>query len=487
MIRVVFSALFFVFCAASLHAGNLQAWFDYKVYQLPDGTPYVETHMNFKGLSLEHRAINDSTDQAQVSATIIIKQGSDIIDFKKLTIDGPQIPTGYYQDFMDVQRFLIKNGAYIVEIELNDVFDPTQEPETFSQPLMVSNPKDQCFVSDIMLVQAYAVAAEQSDLSKSGYDMLPYVDNYFPSDFNDLIFYTEVYNANMIFGDDSLFALVAYIESNTSGKIAANQQVIRRSEAKDVVPMFQTFDISELSSGDYDLVIEVRNRGNQPVASQRLKIKRNKFQGEGPPPVDVTRTFVANFESRDSIMPHIRSFTPTASTLEVKAMHSIVLPGDLTIQQKYFYNFWVARNPLNPEQAWNEYYREVVACDREFGTQILEGWETDQGRVYLKYGKPNTRVERPHISELHPYEIWHYYSIANTNDKRFLFYAPSGLATSFVLLHSDLLGETQNFGWRTVMMDRNNPLHYSQQDNLDQNKNTSFERSELEDLFFNPR
>lgn len=486
MIRVVLSTFLFIFCAASLHAGNLQAWFDYKVYQLPGGSPYVETHLNFKGLSLEYAAINDSTDQAKVSATIIIKQGSDIIDFKKLTIDGPEMPTGYTQDFMDVQRFLLNNGAYVVEIELSDLNDPTQEPEIFSQPLLVSNPKDQCFISDIMLVQAYAVATEQSDLSKSGYDMLPYVDNYFPSDFNDLIFYTEVYNTNLIFGDSALFALVAYIESNTSGTVAANQQVIRRAKAEDVVPMFQTFDISELSSGDYDLVIEVRNRENQPVASQRLKIKRNKFQGEGLPPVDITRTFVANFETRDSIMPHIRSFSPTATTLEMKSMNSIVLPGDLTIQQKFFYNFWVSRNPLNPEQAWNDYYQEVLACQAEFATQILEGWETDRGRVYLKYGRPNTRVERPYPESVLPFEIWHYHRIANTNDKRFLFFAPNGLAADYSLLHSDLQGETQNYSWRTIM--RGGDLtRYSSQDNLDQNKNASFDGNELEDLFFNPR
>ncbi len=486
MIRVVLSTLILSFCAISLTAGNLQAWFDYKVFQLPGGSPYVETHLNFKGLSLEHTAVNDSTDQAKVSATIIIKQGEDIINFKKLTIDGPLIPTGYYQDFMDVQRFLLENGAYIVEIELSDLNDANQEPEIFAQPILVNNPVDQCFVSDIMLVQAYAEASEQSDLSKSGYDMLPYVDNYFPSDFNDLMFYAEIYNADEIFGEDELFALVARLESKNSGTIAANQQIIRRVKAKEVVPIFQTFDISELTTGDYDLVVEVRNRENQPVASQRLKITRNKFQGEGTAPVDITRTFVSVFETRDSIMDHIRSFSPRATTLEMKAMNSIVLPGDLTIQQKFFYNFWVSRDPINPEKAWNDYYQEVVACDKEFGTQIMEGWETDMGRVYLKYGRPNTRVQRPHPSDLYPYEIWHYYQIANTNDKRFLFYAPTGITTNYVLLHSDLVGEMQNFSWRTVMRVVSGQ-YYSQQDNLDQNKNSSFEGEELEALFYNPR
>ena len=46
-----------------------------------------------------------------------------------------------------------------------------------------------------------------------------------------------------------------------------------------------------------------------------------------------------------------------------------------------------------------------------------DGWETDRGKIYVKYGQPTT-VDR-HTNELNvpPYEIWYYSSI----DRRFIF------------------------------------------------------------------
>ncbi|MCB0760374.1 MAG: GWxTD domain-containing protein [Flavobacteriales bacterium] len=485
---LLLTCLFFAAFAFGLSAQNLEAWFDYKLFNIPGDGPYVETHLDFKGHSLRYHALSDSTHQAKVQLTIIVKQGETIADFRKLDLAGPEIPSSMTADFLDVQRFLLPKGAYIIELEILDLNSKESLPLAFSQPVFIHTPASECFVSDIMLVQAYAKSDTITELTKSGYDLMPFVDQFFPGEFNDLVFYAEIYGTDEYFGMDSLFALVAYIE-DAKGRITGNQQVIKRSLSAPVVPILQTFNLSEVPTGSYDVVVEVRDRSNNTIASQRLGIKRNKIDaravlaGEA---IDVSQTFVARFETRDSIMPHIESLQPIAGSLERKTMHSTVLPGDLTVQQQFFFRFWYIRNPDDPEKAWNDYYVEVLKADAEFGTRLKEGWESDRGRVYLQYGPPNTRILRYHPEGVWPYEIWHYYHIANTNDKRFLFYDPTGLTEDFTLLHSDLNTEPQNYSWQQVMRGGRGPI-YNPMDNLNQNQNKSFDGQELEDLFYNPR
>ena len=73
-----------------------------------------------------------------------------------------------------------------------------------------------------------------------------------------------------------------------------------------------------------------------------------------------------------------------------------------------------------------------------------EGWETDQGRVYLMYG-PADDVERfPSMSENKPHEIWHYHNIESGVD--FVFIDRLGFG-NFILYHSTKRGELRDNNW----------------------------------------
>jgi GWxTD domain-containing protein len=84
--------------------------------------------------------------------------------------------------------------------------------------------------------------------------------------------------------------------------------------------------------------------------------------------------------------------------------------------KEYFLTFWQKQDPA-PETEENErleeYFRRVAYANQNFKVLKREGWRTDRGMVYIKYGTPDEVDRQPFSGGYKPYEIWYY------NERRF--------------------------------------------------------------------
>ncbi len=81
--------------------------------------------------------------------------------------------------------------------------------------------------------------------------------------------------------------------------------------------------------------------------------------------------------------------------------------------------FWDMRDPTpgtDRNEAEEEHFERVEYANKHFSCGI-EGWRTDRGRIYIKYGKPDEIESHPFEINQPPYEIWYYYS----KKQRFVF------------------------------------------------------------------
>ena len=125
----------------------------------------------------------------------------------------------------------------------------------------------------------------------------------------------------------------------------------------------------------------------------------------------------------------------------------------------------------------------VLVVDNAYKTQISKGYETDRGRVYLKYGPPNIISESYNEPSSYPYEIWHYYELGNNQrNKKFVFYSTDMLTNSFKLLHSDAIGEIQNYKWQIFLNSR-----WYDPFSVDINAPPNIYGGEADDYYRNPR
>jgi len=84
-----------------------------------------------------------------------------------------------------------------------------------------------------------------------------------------------------------------------------------------------------------------------------------------------------------------------------------------TVEEKlaFWANFWKERDPSpgTPQnEAQDEFYKRVAYANQHFaaGTQ---GWRTDMGQIYIKFGQPDEVVRNPFRFDGPPEEIWYYY------------------------------------------------------------------------------
>ncbi len=485
-------ASFVLFISLALQSFAFRAYFDYRVFHAPGQGPYVEFMTSFDGTSFElaPNGAADSLYQSKVQMTLIVTQANVVKDFRKIIVDGPSVSKAEPADFFSLERFILPNGTYNLEIEIVDLNSSTQLPETLVQKIVINNSETTPFISDIEFVSAYSKTTDQNAFSKSGYDLIPYLSSYFPSDVKNIIFYSEVYNTNLYPGQDEAFILVTTVVDKFLKEVPDSKR-IKRLTGKDAISNLMIVDISNLPTGDYKLRLEAFDRSNTSICIEEREFSRNLIQIV---PIDqqtvsaetVRLSFASFYTNRDSLAMILQSHLPIAKSQERNTIDNVVPTADLETLQSFFYSFWYRRDQQSPEAAWKKYEQQVKDVQDYFGTRIKKGWQTDRGRVYLQYGPPNTRVMRPNDPDYWPFEIWHYYETNDgLHDRRFLF-VNTTLGQDYELLHSDVPAEPKNNDWPNLVNSRsmNTPSDVNRSSNAQSRDPQSGD--ELQELWYTP-
>jgi len=468
--------------AISLPSQSLSAFFDYKTFIVPDQGILLEVYVNITGYSVAYLPVNDTLSKAQVEMNLIISSGDKVIDFKKELVQSPLAFDDYQPDFMSLSRFLLPQGTYVLELNLRDLGKDESVVKTVRTIVLAADYKA-CAFSDIELVAGFRQAEETSTMAKSGYEFLPYMNNLFGEEFNELLFYAELYNTDRAIGKDEGFVFKYGLKDANNGKTVAECEVIKRKKAAHVITELGKLNITAVPSGLYDLTLEARNRDNELMASQSLRIiRQNDDVVKNYTPEEIDMTFVGKINDRDSLKAYIDCLTPISYDGELMVIDHQMKNATLLECKSFFYSFWERRDLVDPSAAWQAYKAEVIKAEDKFGTSNKRGFMTDMGRVYLKYGAPNSIVDQSSDPEAYPYQIWHYYRAGKFSDKRFVFYDRELLHREYQLLHSDVPGEVRNPRWDMVLNSRNNA-----QWNTEQNSAGGNSSSRMQELFETPR
>lgn len=94
-------------------------------------------------------------------------------------------------------------------------------------------------------------------------------------------------------------------------------------------------------------------------------------------------------------------------------------------KKAFFERFWEAmdaNSDTEKNELMEEFYQRLGYANQSFSTLAEEGWKTDRGRIFIKFGQPDDIERHPFEVNSEPYEIWYYYSL----QKEFLFIDRSG-------------------------------------------------------------
>lgn len=474
------------------------AYLSHAVFEDPEQGPYLETYISVIGSSLKYMKNNKGNYQSAVEIGIRFIQEEEIKSAKKYILTSPEsLDTLHLANFIDQQRFILPNGDYLMEISILDKNSKEQLPFFTKDSIHIDIPSNSVVISDIQVLESYTKSTNRGVLTKSGYDLIPYVSSFYPENSNRLKFYAEVYHTKKLLGEGQKLLISYFIESYEKQLKSVEFASFVKPFTDEVNVVIGEFNIENLSSGNYNLVLEVRDKENKLLASRRSFFQRQAkeipLSTEKMKAIDVSNLFVNMYKSLDTLCDYVRSLRPISSSSEIQFSENLLKEPKLELLQQYFYNFWTSRSALQPYEAWIDYHREVIKVNKQFGTYGLKGYDTDRGRVYLQYGPPDSRNVVSTEPSAYPYEMWQYNSLVNKSllqsnpgnrqsNKRFIFYNPDLVSNKFILIHSDARGEIINSQWQLLLNKRTMISN-----NLDDEKVEDNFGGSINDNYINPK
>lgn len=337
---------------------SLISFFNYQPFYSPvQKSPYIETYITVVGNSIIFKPDAGNKYQAVIEVTMLFKQENKIITFRKYDLKSPEIDdlAKSKPNFIDQQRIPIDPGIYNFELSIKDLNDSLNKGKYYTYHDIISIKPDtgSIDISGIELIETYSKSIKENELTKCGYDIIPYVSDYYPQNLNRLIFYAEIYNTDLIKYNNEDFLVSYFIQNGKNNTIVNDCLRFKKQKPSKVTVVFSEFNISKLISGNYYLVIEVKNRNNETLISRRSFFQRSNPEFDARE-VDfltqsIDETFVRNITNIDTLVDYLKCTRPVADRNEKVFIDNQVKLKNREYMQKFFYNFWQIRDNTNPE------------------------------------------------------------------------------------------------------------------------------------------
>jgi GWxTD domain-containing protein len=270
-----------------------------------------------------------------------------------------------------------------------------------------------------------------------------------------LPFYFEIYN-HAPGTSTEFFVTYAIEKSDGLGNIQTITKAHKKRKAAELVPVLTQLDVSKLESGNYNLMVEVRNSANELLDQKRVFFQRSNpylnINSDSLSTDELATEFVSKLDSF-TLSYSLRAIMYRVPATDVPILNGLIASGNSEAQRRFLFSYWAGSTPNFAEATYNKYMEIANALDNMYRNGFGYGFETDRGRIYIKYGRPDDIHSVENEPSAPPYEIWTYNVIENTKQKnvKFIFYNPSLVSNGHVLLHSNCRGETNNPRWKVEL------------------------------------
>lgn len=243
-------------------------------------------------------------------------------------------------------------------------------------------------ISDLQLVQEVSSVEASSPFNKGGIAAVPSVERSLDGDLQKLGFYCELYVADYIGKEINL---VTSVKSKRAGLVTERSIPIEIDSAQ--IATTQFVDVSGLVPGEYTLEAKLE-QGGKPLSRREARFLLKW---------SMSSLIKNDFEYAVDQLKYV-------ITKDEKKALMVVPDSERTIA---FESWWKTKDPTpttTENEFREEYYRRIRYTDQYYSTINREGWQTDRGSIYIRWGEPDQIDRYPFELGKKPYQIWYYYS-----------------------------------------------------------------------------
>lgn len=306
-------------------------------------------------------------------------------------------------------------------------------------------------LSDLELAASIKASKDHDNLFyRNGLLVRPNPNLLYGSGLTSVYYYAEAYHIDEAVRDSS-YEVYAFVSQTSIPQPVSGLERRTKRQVRSPDVLVGSFDIGALTSGSYLLNVVLLAADNTAVVEQSRKffVYNPAVQAQdNPASVDVAyEASIYAAMTEEEVEEQIKYAEIIASDAEKSELERA---KGLDNQKRALQNFWAKRDP-KPSTPINEfreeYFSRIQYARDRYSSGHAEGWQTDRGRTYLKYGMP------AHVNPHHyergtvPYEIWEYDNIPGEGRAMFVF-ADVGGFNEYELIHSDVSGEPKSLDWR---------------------------------------
>ena len=455
--------IFIILILLSVHgqAQKLRVFLNHSTFYTDKQEPYIEFSIYIGGKSVVYKPTQNNDYKAEVQITIDIFKTDSLVQKLNYILESAPYSDGLLenkQDFADVKNVMLNNDSYRLDFTIKDL-NSDDKALGYTDFVNINEIKNTPAFSDIVLLQSFNYADNNASFAKHGLEMTLKLDDYYPESIPVLNFYAEYYNTDKI--TESPVFVRAFVEAFETS--IPEKNFLKRPVPPAPVNIFvHQFNIADLPSGNYRLMLEIIDSAEHVLASnsaffQRSNPKRDTVLQDYSE-AQYANTFVDKITDSLFLRECILSTMPIATVAEQNFYHSNAKKITVNQMKRLFYSFWLKRNPKNPELAWAEYKSKVNYVQKEYGSKLIKGYQTDRGRIYLRYGPPNDIVSENYDPNAYPYEMWFYYVMGDQKNVKFVFWCKDYVSNNYEVLHSNARGEINDPAWLKKLSARLSPL-----------------------------
>lgn len=425
----------------------------------------AELYFAVDGTSIGYKKDKDGMFQASVNINWQLQQvnGNDSID---IAGDNYNLQWGDSERLADttladrrktlfnMQQVDLDPGEYILRSIVVDNYSPSGSKRMAINEFEIADisPGEFAF-SDIKWV----AQDNSNDKLNTRHDLIPLVTNDAFIDQDSIVFFQEIYNSDQVF--EGAFFYRAHITQNDN--VLWNYEVIKKRTPNYFNAIPVKIMIPKLKSNTYHLHIELLNEKNRPIKSYKKKffVYNSRVEPEFDQIVASNReTDMFNKYSEEQLDYYIQTLTHRSTEQEQNFTKVLSTKEH---KKSYLYS-WLEKRKDNPDQKildlWNGHQHALEYVNQQFESAWKEGWQTDRGRVFMRFGIPSDVERYPAEASTIPYEIWRYDRLGTQSNVIFIFYDSDLASNDYALLHSSKYGEVNNPRWKSVLHGLNKGL-----------------------------
>ena len=437
----------------AIHGGNIQFNVDIARFKAKNNLTYLELYISIPRDEIEHqkegnqyRGIFEMGVNIYFGDSLLSTSTKQMVD-RANSLDE----INKRQLLFNIFNFSIQKGDFKIQTRVTDQY--RNMGGWHEQDVNITPFSDTSLsVSDIQISTQIVPDQSNHPLIKNGYRITPYPSKLFGIELPLLYYYWEIYNLSTMNADeDSTYSVQLSVIDMKGNVITETPSVNKKRVASSVVEVGQ-IHVANLFSGNYKLKLDVTDQATGKTVS-----------GEKGFSVYRQVDFMTEKESETPVVKRIDDMYIEITEEEIdkqfdycqyivmKDEKNIYNKLDLNGKKEFMTEFWRKHNnnPLvQANQYRDEYLRRVNYANVYFSHGGREGWKSDLGRIYIKYGEPDLIDRYPYSTDVNPYEVWQYFEVEGGVE--FYFVDDVGMG-EMRLVHSTAFGEVQDYEWQRLL------------------------------------